>query len=110
MYQRLTKALLSDIYYPVSAAISIGEREEILGVHLFDTMHFGGPMRVAPNAAELWLISHHGDGVVALYEADLENLRQLHRLAGGRRVRMFLSVESGPCREIGLSETLMDVL
>lgn len=110
MHHRLAKALLRDIYHPVSAAVSIGEKEEILGVHLFDTEFGGERMHVEPGAKELWLISHHADGCPTLYEADLQNLRRLRRLADGRRVRVFLSSEDDPCREIGLSQEVLDVL
>lgn len=110
MHQRLAKALLRDIYHPVSAAISIGETEEILGVHLFDTRFGGACMRVEPDAKELWLISHHADGRMSLYDEDWQNLRRMRQLAGGRCVRLFVSGEDEPCREIGLSEDLLDVL
>ena len=110
MYQRLARALLNDIYHPVSAAVSIGEKGEILGVHLFDTEYGGECMRVEPDAREFWLISNHADGSRALFDADLRNLRRMRRLADGRRVRMFLTSEEYACREIGLSEDLLDVL
>lgn len=110
MHQRLAEALLNDIYHPVSAAVSIGEKGEILGVHLFDTEYGGECMRVEPDARELWLMSSHADGCKTLYDADLQNLRRMRQLAGGRRVRMFLTSEEYACREIGLSEDLLDVL
>ena len=110
MHRRLAKALLEDIYYPVSAAVSIGEKGEILGVHLFDTLFCGEHMRVEPDAAEVWLMSQHNDGSQTLYDADLQNLRRMRQLAGGRRIRMFLTSEECACREIGLSEDLLDVL
>ena len=110
MHRRLAKALLEDIYYPVSAAVSIGEKGEILGVHLFDTLFCGEHMRVEPDAAEVWLMSQHNDGSQTLYDADLQNLRRLRQLAGGRRIRMFLASEEYACREIGLSEDLLHVL
>ena len=77
MHRRLEKALLEDIYYPVSAAVSIGEKGEILGVHLFDTLFCGEHMRVEPDAAEVWLMSQHNDGSQTLYDADLQNLRRM---------------------------------
>ena len=110
MHRRLAKALLEDIYYPVSAAVSIGKRGEILGVHLFDTLFCGDHMRVEPDAAEAWLMSQHNDGSQTLYDADLQNLRRMRQLAGGRRIRMFLASEEYPCREIRLSEDLLHVL
>lgn len=110
VHQRLAKALLEDIYYPVSAAVSIGEKGEILGVHLFDTLFCGDHMRVETDAAEFWLISLHNDGSRTLYDADLQNLRRMRQLAGGRRIRMFLASEEYACREIGLSEDLLHVL
>lgn len=110
MHQRLAKALLEDIYHPVSAAVSIGERGEILGVHLFDTLFCGDHMRVEPDAAEVWLMSQHNDGSQTLYDEDLQNLRRMRQLTGGRRIRMFLASEEYACREIGLSEELLGVL
>ena len=110
MHRRLAKALLEDIYYPVSAAVSIGEKGEILGVHLFDTLFCGEHMRVEPDAAEVWLMSQHNDGSQTLYDADLQNLRRMRQLADGRRVRMFLASEEYACREIRLSEDLLHVL
>lgn len=110
MYERLAKALLQDIYHPVSAVISIGAEGEILGVHLFDTAFGGERMRAEINARELWLMSNHHDGCTTLYDADLQNLRRLRQLAGERRVRMFLASEEYACREIGLSGDLLRVL
>ena len=110
MHRRLAKALLEDIYYPVSAAVSIGKRGEILGVHLFDTLFCGDHMRVEPDAAEVWLMSQHNDGSQTLYDADLQNLRRMRQLAGGRRIRMFLASEEYACQEIRLSEDLLHVL
>ena len=43
-------------------------------------------------------------------ELDLQNLRRMRQLAGGRRIRMFLASEEYPCREIRLSEDLLHVL
>ena len=79
MHQRLAEALLNDIYHPVSAAVSIGEKGEILGVHLFDTEYGGECMRVEPDARELWLMSSHADGCKTLYDADLQNLRRMRQ-------------------------------
>lgn len=110
MIQELAKALLKDVYHPVSAAVSIGEQGELLGVHLFDTMFYDGQIRVEPGAAELWLISHHDDGRRTLYDEDLRNLRRMRQLAGGRRLRLFLTSEECLDREIGISEDVPDVL
>lgn len=92
--------LLEDIYYPVSAVISVGRHEEILDIHLFDTAFGGACMRAAPNAAQLWLMSNHPDGCSVLYETDMRNLQTLRDLASGRRVRMFLASEEFDCREM----------
>lgn len=112
MHERLVRALLEDIGHPVSAAVSIGKAGEMLYVHLFDTMRCGEPVpiRVSPDAAELWLISHHGDGILQMHQEDWENLRRMHRLAGGRRLRLFLCGVDMPCREIELSHDLLNVL
>ena len=109
MYQRLAKALLEDIYHPVSAVISIGDGEAILGVHLFDTAFFGESLHVEPEAKEIWLMSNHFDGCRTLYDADVQNLRRLCGLAGGRRLRMFLASEEYACREVELPESLLRV-
>ena len=110
MHERLAKALLQDIYHPVSAVISIGAEGEILGIHLFDTAFGGENMRVKADATEIWLMSNHHDGCTTLYDADLQNLRRLRQLAGERRVRMFLASEEYVCREIGLPGDLLRVL
>lgn len=110
MHERIAKALLQDIYHPVSAVISIGAEGEILSVHLFDTAFGGERMRAEINARELWLMSNHHDGCTTLYDADLQNLRYLLQLAGERRVRMFLASEEYACREIGLPGDLLRVL
>ncbi|MGN0775909.1 MAG: hypothetical protein ACI4MM_04440 [Candidatus Ventricola sp.] len=110
MQERLAKALLQDIYHPVSAVISIGAEGEILGVHLFDTAFGGERMSAERNARELWLMSNHHDGCATLYDADLQNLRYLRQLAGERRVRMFLASEEYVCREIELPGDLLRVL
>ena len=96
--------LLEDIYYPVSAVISVGGHEEILDIHLFDTAFGGTCMRVAPDAAQLWLMSNHPDGCPALYETDARNLQRLKGLASGRRVRMFLASEEFACREMDVPD------
>ena len=110
MYRRLARALLEDIYHPVSAAISIGEKGEILGIHLFDTAFCSKRMRVEPETKEIWLMSNHFDGCPTLYDADVQNLHRLLQLAGERRVRMFLASEEYACREIELPEDLLHVL
>lgn len=96
--------LLEDIYYPVSAVISIGGREDILDIHLFDTAFGGTCMRAAPDAAQLWLMSNHPDGSPALYETDMRNLQRLIGIASGRRVRMFLASEEFECREMDVPD------
>ena len=102
MHRRLAKALLQDIYYPVSAVVSVGERGELLNVHLFDTAFGGERMAAEPEAAQLWLLSNHADGSTALYEADVQNFQRLKRLAASRPARLFLASEEFECREVNV--------
>ena len=110
MQHKLSRALLKDTHYPVSAAISIGRGGEVLGVHLFDTQAFTGRMRIRKKAEEIWLMSNHFEGCETPYEEDLKNLSRLLLLAGTRRVRFFLTSEYYACREIGLSGGEWNVL
>lgn len=110
MYNRLSEALLEDICHPVSAVVSIGADGQILAVHLVDTGYCGERMRIAKEAEEIWLLSHHDDGSTVPWPDDACNLSRVLALARGRRVRVFLTSEYSGCREIGLSGEEWDVL
>lgn len=110
MQNLLAKALLEDICHPVSAVVSIGQGEQILGVHLFDTEFCGERMRVKPEAKEIWLMSNHEGGGKTPNEADVRNLCRVLQLARGRKVRVFFTSEYDDCMEMGLSEEEWDVL
>jgi len=99
MHRKIAAALLESVFYRVSAVVSLDGHGGILGVALFSTDWPQGHMRISENAEEVWLISHHPDGGTLPDERDESNLRLLVSMAGGAKVRLFLSSEYYPCFE-----------
>ena len=102
MHERIAEALLIHTGYAISALVSLGEGGEILLVSLFDTLWQAEAMQIDPAAARFLLISHHPQGETAPYDADIENLLTLRRMAGGRGVRLYVASEYFACRQINL--------
>jgi len=104
MHKRIAEALLESLVDRVSAIVSLNENGRPIDVMLFSTDWPLGRMRVAENASEIYLISHHPDGGMLPDEQDGLNYRQLVGMAGSAPVRFFLASEYYPCFETEISE------
>ena len=96
--QQLADALMSSVYCPVAALVSLDEGGTLLGLRLFDTQYAPLPAP-AEGCAAVWLIFGHPDGWRALHPAEEERLAELRALAGEKSVRVFLAGEELGCIE-----------
>lgn len=59
-----------------------------------------GEIIVAKDAAQVWLMSNHPEGMRRMMQEDWQNLRRVQEAAGGAKVRMFLAGEELGCVEV----------
>ena len=102
MKKRVTPEVLADmlmkrVYVPFSAVVSAAADGEILSLCQFDTAFAGEMMAFDERAAEVWLLSHHPEG---LREMTAEDAANLNRRAPHARVRFFLVGEDTGCVEV----------
>lgn len=100
MPERIADMLMRHVYSTVSAAVSVGERNEVLSLKLFDTVFGAEYMQIHPAACEVWLFSNHPEGCTSLYEADLHNIRRIRSTLGTAKLRVFVVNEDFGCIEI----------
>ena len=89
MKKRVTPEMLADmlmkrVYVPFSAVVSAAENGEILSLCQFDTAFAGEVMAFDERAAEVWLLSHHPEGLREMTAEDAANLNRLRRGAVAR--------------------------
>ena len=95
--EKFAEDYLIHVFYRVSAAVSLDGSGGILSVRLFDTEWGGDALCVAPDAAEVWLLSNHEDGGQALYPADCVNIGRVRSAAPGAQLRVFITNEDWGC-------------
>ena len=84
MKKRVTPEALADmlmkrVYVPFSAVVSAAADGEILSLCQFDTAFAGEQMAFDEQAAEVWLLSHHPEGLREMTAEDAANLNRLRR-------------------------------
>lgn len=99
MHERIATALLKQVFFEVSAIVSLDGDGRILGVFLFSTDWPENNMRIAEGAREVWLISNHPQGEQAPYPQDLRNCSTIAGMSKGISVRFFLCSEYFSCFE-----------
>lgn len=110
MHRKLARALLTNVYHEVSAVVSLGEKQEILDVFLFDTMFYRGKLRIAEKARAVYLISNHPEGRKEPYEQDLRRYTALCLTAREIPVKLFISSEYFTCCEAEVPFFRKDVI
>jgi len=102
--EAISRALLEDIYYPVTALVSFDAQGNIVGFRMFDTLGHGACVREAPDCEEVWLLSQHPEGRLELYEEDARRAMQLRERLHGKRLRVFVTGEDIGCVEVDPKE------
>lgn len=97
----ISRALLENVYYAVTAVVSLDENGRIMSVQLFDTVGCDVCVREEAGCAEVWLMSQHPEGREKLYEEDERRAAYLRARLRGGRVRVFVTGEDLGCVEIG---------
>ena len=100
--RKIAENLLIRVYYEFGAVVSLDEKENVIGVSLFDTEFGGRWIRAEPDAAQLWLLIHHPDGNRELTQKDLENIAVLKKALPFMPLRIFIAGE-----DIGVTETAL---
>ena len=98
--EALADMLMKRVYVPFSAVVSAAADGEILSLCQFDTAFAGEQMAFDERAAEVWLLSHHPEGLREMTAEDAANLNRLRRRATHARVRFFLVGEDTGCVEV----------
>ncbi len=96
----ISRALLEDIYYPVTALVSLDAQGDVVGFRMFDTFEYHACVREAPDCEEVWLLSQHPEGRAELYEEDIDRAMQLRERLHGKRLRVFVTGEDLGCVEV----------
>ena len=96
----LAQMLMARVYVPFSAVAALSEDGAVTSLCQFDTAFAAEAMTFDANAAEIWLLSNHPEGLRGMTEDDKANLRRLRRAAGRIRVRFFLVGEDTGCTEV----------
>lgn len=100
----ISRALLENVYHPVTAIVSLDAQENILAIELFDTLEYRACVREAPGCEQVWLLSQHPEGRAKLYEEDVYRAMQLRARLHGKRLRVFVTGEDMGCVEVDPEE------
>ena len=92
--------LMARVYVSFSAVISLNREGEVIELFQFDTYFPDGEIIVAKDAAQVWLMSNHPEGMRQMTQEDWRNLRLVQQAVGGAQVRMFLAGEELGCVEV----------
>lgn len=95
--EKFARDNLIHVFHRVSAAVALDADGSILSTKLFDTEFGGAFLRVAPDAAEVWLLSNHEDGRRELYAVDYDNIGRVCSAAPGAQLRVFITNEDWGC-------------
>ena len=98
--EKWAQRLLARVYVSFSAALSFDREGRIIELFQFDTFFPEGEIIVAKDAAQVWLMSNHPEGMRRMMQEDWQNLRRVQEAAGGAKVRMFLVGEELGCVEV----------
>ena len=98
--EKWAQRLMARVYVSFSAALSFDREGRIIELFQFDTFFPEGEIIVAKDAAQVWLMSNHPEGMRRMMQEDWQNLRRVQEAAGGAKVRMFLAGEELGCVEV----------
>ncbi len=106
LQHRIAGKLLNNVYYPVSAVISLDAQDNVLDMCMFDTEFAGAQMHVDRTAQQIWLMTNHPEGWRKLRREDVENLKRLKKLADGLPISVFITGEDIGCIEVTVERVL----
>ncbi|MGN0996222.1 MAG: hypothetical protein ACI4PG_04900 [Candidatus Ventricola sp.] len=95
--EEFARDYLIHIFHRVTAAVALDAGGAILSTKLFDTEFGGAFLRVAPDAAEVWLLSNHEDGGHELYVGDHVNIARVRSAAPDAHLQVFITNEDWGC-------------
>lgn len=98
--EKWAQRLMARVYVSFSAALSFDCEGKIIELFQFDTFFPEGEIIVAKDAAQVWLMSNHPEGMRRMMQEDWQNLRRVQEAAGRAKVRMFLAGEELGCVEV----------
>lgn len=102
--ERVSRALLENVFHPVTAVVSLDDQGGIISAELYDTEFCVDAVREAAGCCEVWMMTNHPDGDRALSEQDIYNAAILKSRMHGRMVRVFVTGEDIGCVEVPLTE------
>lgn len=94
------RRLMARVYVAFSAVLSLDTEGNVIELFQFDTFFPDGEIVLAKDAAQVWLMSNHPEGMRVMTQEDWQNLRRVQEAAGRARVRMFLAGEELGCMEV----------
>ena len=94
------RRLMTRVYVAFSAVLSLDGEGNVIELFQFDTFFPDGEIVLAKDAAQVWLMSNHPEGMRMMTQEDWQNLRRVQEAAGRARVRMFLAGEELGCMEV----------
>ncbi|MBE5800286.1 MAG: hypothetical protein E7321_10115 [Clostridiales bacterium] len=95
MHKSIADALLIRTNHAITALVSLDENGEILAIALYDTHWRREDVCAHPDAAALWLISHHPEGCEVAYAQDDANAKHFGTMSG-LPVRLWIASEYFP--------------
>ena len=81
--EKWAQRLMARVYVSFSAALSFDREGRIIELFQFDTFFPEGEIIVAKDAAQVWLMSNHPEGMRRMMQEDWQNLRRVQEAAGG---------------------------
>lgn len=99
------------VYVPFSMVISLDADGNRLDVCQVDTQFGAEHIILAPDAAQIWLLTNHPEGQIRLNEWDIANLRWILARAGSAQVSAYVAGEDIGCRLVwsGKDETELEM-
>lgn len=105
--QHVAERMMRWVYVPFSMVISLDAHGYMLDLCQVDTQFGAEHIILAPDAAQIWLLTNHPEGQIRLNEWDVANLSWILDHAGSAQVYVFVAGEDVGCHLVwtGKGET-----
>ena len=90
MIERLVQRLFRRVYYPITAVISMDEKEKVLDLVLLDSLFADPQDSVVAGAKAVHVVVNHPDGSMEWTQEERTLVREIERQAGEGAFHVYL--------------------
>ena len=100
MIKTLADDLLSRVYYPVTAVVSLDADGKAIGVRMFDSQFGTEENCLVKGAQSAAVLCGHPEGSMKLTMEEIRNVRRIAGECAGRNMRVYICGEDLGCIEV----------